>query len=387
MAAGMRLFAIRPIHLWAMRDILRCPLESLLAGIALFFTILLPGIGLLLPHALSSTVRNIFKAAPSIIVRKVNAVGWQPIPVDIAIKAANNVTGVTQATPRVWGIVNGPDGPLTAFGVQKNKDGTFFGIRPEFVPTRGQATLGPGITPSDNAIQLSGALEKRFDVLGKLPRHLGIVANDLVLLDMDDARQLLGVPEGYASDLAVEVFHREEETAILPDLSEAFPWPVRLTTQTEAMGMYTAGYGRCSAISILATLPAILSVCLLMVVNIRSFVNRKKDIAILKAAGWTTGDILRFLSYRVGLIGLPAAGLGMAGVYLLVFSPANQWIATLIFGWQSCPPMLNLMPQGALFVLLEVAAWVLLPYTASALIPALFGASKDVQALLTEAGA
>jgi hypothetical protein len=45
----------------------------------------------------------------------------------------------------------------------------------------------------------------------------------------DDARQLLGLAPGQASDLAVHLFRREEEQAILADLAAAFPWPVRIT--------------------------------------------------------------------------------------------------------------------------------------------------------------
>ncbi len=375
---------IRPIHIWAMRDALRRPFESLLTAAALFLTIVIVGTGLLVPHALSSTVRGILHAAPSIIVRRINAVGWQPIPVDAAVEAATGVVGVVEAKPRVWGLVAGPEGPLTVVGVRAEDRAALTGGGLAEIPAAGQAVLGPGIDARTAAggLRLSGVVEKRFIPIGRLSRELGLVAHDLVILSMTDARRLLGIPEGYASDLAVDVFHAGEEDAILPDLSRAFPWPVRLVPRNESIGIYATGYGRCSAIGMIAAIPAILTVCLLVAVNVRQSADRKRDIAILKSVGWTTGDIVRLLLYRVLFIGLPAAALGMAAAFLLVFGPANRWIGTLLLGWRTPPPLLNLDPQGAFVVLLEVTACVLIPFMGSALWPALAGASRDVQELL-----
>ena len=380
----MRKPLIHPIHIWAVRDALRRPFESLLTAAALFLTIVVVGTGLLIPHAVSSTVRGILQEAPSIIVRSINAVGWQPIPAAPAVAAATGVIGVVDAKPRVWGVVTGPNGPLTVIGIRPEDGAVLPGVGPERTPAAGQAMVGPGISDisTDAGLPLSGVVEKRFHIIGRLPRELGIVAHDLVLVSMEDARQLLGIPKGYASDLAVDVFHAEEEDAILPDLSRAFPWPVRLIPRNQSIGMYSTGYSRYSAIAMIAAIPAIMAICLLVAVNVRQSVDRKRDLAILKSVGWTTGDIVRLLFYRVAFIGLPSAALGMAAAFLLVFGPANQWIGTLFLGWSTPPPLLNLDPEGAIVVLLEVVACVLIPFMGSALSPALIGAARDVQELL-----
>ena len=375
---------IRPIHVWAVGDAIRHPFESLLTAAALFLTILVVGTGLLVPNALSSTIRNILKGAPSIIVRRINPVGWQAIPAETGVAAASNVTGVIDVRPRVWGLVAGPSGPLTVVGVSPDDRTVLPDVALEKTPTSGQAIVGPGVSPEtlDEGLLLSGVEEKRFDIISKLPGELGIVAHDLVLMSVGDARQLLGLPEGYASDLAIDVFHSEEEDAILSDLSDAFPWPVRLLPRNESVGMYSTYYSRRSAIALIAAIPAILAICLLVAVNVRKSIDRKKDVAILKAVGWTTGDIVRLLFYRVAFIGLPSAALGMATAFLLVFSPLNQWIGAVFLGWSSPPPLLHLDPEGAFIILLEVSACVLIPFIGSALSPALAGAARDVQELL-----
>ena len=178
------------------------------------------------------------------------------------------------------------------------------------------------------------------------------------------------------------MFHSGEEDAILSDLSAAFPWPVRLIPRNQSVGIYSTYYSRRSAVALIAAIPAILAICLLVAVNVRQSVDRKRDVAILKAVGWTTGDIVRLLFYRVAFIGLTSVALGMATAFLLVFGPLNQWIGTVLLGWGSLPPRLNLDPEGALIVLLEVSACVLIPFMGSALSPALTAAARDVQELL-----
>jgi hypothetical protein len=380
----MRKPLIHPIHIWAVRDALRHPFESLFTAAALFLTITVVGTGLLIPHAVSSTVRAILQDAPSIIVRRINPVGWQPIPSAPAVAAATDVIGVIDAKPRVWGVVTGPDGPLTVIGIRTEDGALLPGIGTDHTPDPGQAMVGPGISDisTDAGLTLSGIVEKRFHVIGRLPRKLGIVAHDLVLVSMEDARRLLGIPKGYASDLAVDVFHTEEENAILPDLSRAFPWPIRLIPRNQSIGMYATNYSRSGAIAMIAAIPAIMAICLLIAVNVRQSIDRKRDLAILKAVGWSTGDIVRLLFYRVAFIGIPSAALGMAATFLLVFGPANQWIGTVFLGWRTPPPLLNLNPEGAIIVLLEVVACVLIPFMGSALSPALMGAARDVQELL-----
>ena len=380
----MRKPLIHPIHLWAVRDALARPFESLLTAAALGLTIMIVGTSLLVPHAVSATVNAIMKDAPSIIVRKINAVGWQPLPADPAVAAASRVPGVVRAKPRVWGVVNGPEGPLTVVGIRPQDGEALPGIGPEQTPLAGMAVLGPGVRADgfDNSILLSGSTAKRFEISGRLPRTSGMVTQDLVLLSMGDARQLLGIPAGFASDLAVDVFHPEEESAILPDLSKAFPWPVRLIPRLQSIGLYSGDYSRRSAIAMIAAIPSILAVCLLVAVNIRKSVDQKRELAVLKSVGWTTGDIVRLLGYRVLFIGIPAAALGMAAAFLLVFGPLNQWIGTLFLGWSTPPPALNLEPEGAVVVLLEVVGCVMIPFLGSALSPALTGAAHDVQELL-----
>ena len=200
------------LHIWAFRNVLRRPLESLLMASALTLTIASVGTLLLFPRAVYDTLDQLLNATPAIIVRQVDATGWRPLPIQAAVQAARNVVGVVSARPRVWAVVNGPQGPLTIFGVQKEALPDVYAPYLARVPDRGQAIVGPGVVSSQigGDLALEGSHQASFKIMGRLADETSIFAHDLVLLNILDAQQLMGLPQGYASDLAIDVFHEEE---------------------------------------------------------------------------------------------------------------------------------------------------------------------------------
>jgi cell division protein FtsX len=372
------------LQIWAFRDILRRPIESLLLAAAMTSTIAIVGTLLLFPRAVYDTVDRLLDAAPAIVVRRIDAAGWQPLPTDEAVQAARTVPGVVSLKPRIWGIVNGPDGPLTVIGFAPGTiPEAYKGLLPR-LPEPGQAIVGPGVAAGESAeiLQLEGSMRGTYQVIGRLPDNTGIFTHDLVLLNAQDARKLISLPDGYASDLAVDVFHEGEQDAILVDLAAAFPWPVRCVTRRQSAGIYAGGLDRSGTLGTIAVIPAVLAVCLLVAVNIRKSMGRQSDLGIMKAMGWTTGDIVRLQLYRALSVGLPSAAIGVCLSFFLVYWPGTSWLGTIFLGWETIPPKLYLAPQGAITVLLEVAGFVLAPVIGSALLPAVKAATVDVHELI-----
>jgi len=376
------------LHIWAFRNVLRRPLESLLMAFALTLTITCVGTLLLFPRAVYDTADQLLNAAPAIIVRQVDATGWRPLPIQPALEAARDVVGVVSARPRVWAVVNGPQGPLTIFGVEKEVLPDTYAPYLARAPDRGQAIVGPGVVSSQigGDLTLEGAHQASFKILGRLPDETSIFAHDLVLLNILDARQLTGLSQGYASDLAINVFHEEEQEAILSDLTAAFPFQVRCITRRESAGIYASGLNRRGALGALILVPAVLAVSLLVTVNIRKSMGRQSELGIMKAMGWTTADIIRLQLYRELSVCLPAAVIGVWLSFLMVYWPGATWLGKIFFGWEALPPKLYLDPRGAFTVLLEVAGFILAPVIASAFAPAIKGATADVLNLIQGAG-
>lgn len=375
---------IPSLWVWAARDVLRRPAEVILLGLALAALTAVMGTALLLTEALTNTAGALLAKSPALIIRKVNAGGWSPIPVAESLRIVRSVPGVLAARARIWGTVSSADGPLTIMGVDDAGQKDLLMKQDVPIPASRQAVVGPGVPVQGIGYPLTlNSREKlQFRVVGVFKPETAMATHDIVLLDAADARSLLGIPNGYASDLALDVFYDQEQEAILPDLTAAFPWPVRITTRAAALGSYTAGYARRGSLAALALIPAVLALAFIVVGTVRAHACRRRETGLLKALGWTTGDIVKLQMVRALLIAAPAVTLGLVAAYSLVFWPGTNWPGYVLFGWKARSPGLTLGTSGATLVMCEVGALAVLPFLLATLWTTVRGAIHDPQDLL-----
>jgi hypothetical protein len=372
-----------PLLAWSVRDLSRYPLETALLFLAIFALVAILGTALLLSQALSTTASLILKDSPAVVVRRVNPVGWSALPAQESIRLAQSVPGVLYAGARIWGVASSPGGTVTVFGFDgSNRLDGFPKNVP--VPKRGEAVIGAGVRMAGDPdfIELSGHDTLTLKIIKVLNAKTSIVAHDLVLINPADARKLCGIAEGFASDLTIEVFHEAEAEAILPDLAKVFPWPVQMTTRSEAIGIYTSAATRRGGIVYIAILPGILALALIIVGVVKGQMVQSCNVGLYKALGWTTNNIFQMQLLKALVVGIPAVSIGMLVSYALVFWPGASWPGHLFFGWDESAPQLFLNASGALLVLIEMVALVFFPYLTAALWPILRASIADPQDLL-----
>jgi len=383
--------------LWAGRDVLRRPGVAALFALCLAALTIVTAVPLLLTQAVDDTARALLADSPSLVVRRVDAGGWRPLPAAEAVERASGVIGVTAARPRIWGVVAGPSGPVTVMAAPPaaapdETDGGASTKPPGDSALRqwlailspGKAVVGPALADWQGDLELRGATSLQLDVVGVLEPDTSMAAHDLVVVSPADARLLLGLGPGEASDLAIYVFHDAEEAAIVPDVVAAFPWPVHVRRKAETLEGYTAGLGRRGGLAMLTLTPALLGLVLLVVAAWRDGLARRREVGLLKALGWTTGDVVRLRLWRAAIVGVPAVAVGLAAAYQLVFWPGSGWLGEALLGWPARPVLLTLAPGSAALVLLEVGALVLLPWLVAALWPALRVATSQPERSLVE---
>ncbi|MFZ0725897.1 MAG: ABC transporter permease [Desulfobacterales bacterium] len=370
-----------PFPAAALRDLKRRPLESVLLTAALLLTIAAAAFPLLLALATTTATDRMLQDTPSLVVRKYDALGWTALPGDQSVALAESVAGVIAARPRIWGRVAGPAGPLTVVGIDPRRPA----VPPSSaLPRRGEAVAGADVVwdSAQPFMTLTGRKAVTFKVVGRLDSPVEIAEPKVVGLHIDDARELLEIPAGYASDLALEVFNPAEETAILPELTATFPWAVRITTRTQTAGIYAAALARMSAMAVAFLVPALLAMSLLVTVTVRDRFGRRFEIGLLKALGWTTGDIVRLQTVRALMVVIPAAAGGWLLAVALVFWPQANWFGRLCPGWQGLASRLFFTAGDAGLVFLEVTGLVVLPFLAAALGTVLRCATADPQDML-----
>ncbi len=382
----MQRYRYPPLLLWAGRQVQRRSGRSLLQFTCLTSLVFLSATALLFSRAMDETWTDLMQTAPELIVRRIDAGGWAPLPAAAAMAAARTVPGVIDATPRLWGVVSGPEGPLTVVaslqGLAADPPG---GIAP---PGSRQAVVGQGVIGSlkrsqaGRRLTLTGPHSLTVAVIGVFPADSGPATHDLVWVTADDARQLLGLAPGQASDLAVRLFRPEEAQAIQSDLATALPWPIHITNRGTSTWRHHMRAVRTGGIALVAAIPALLALLLIITDTAVASRGRMAGWGLLKAMGWTSADIVRLQIYQAAMIGLPALTVGLGSAYAAVFQPAVAGVTSLWITGGMHLPTLTLAPGGAVLVMLEVAALVGLPYLATVYLTALHRVAGDPWTML-----
>jgi len=354
-----------PLLVWAARDILRRPGRGILGSACLASVSFLIAVALLFSQAMETTWNQLMARAPDLIVRRIDAGGWAPMPADAAVAAAASVPGALTPTPRLWGVASGPRGPVTVVaspGVLPET--TLQGLTP---PVSGQAVVGRGVaeSPQNGRLILVGQERLPLTIIGTFPAETGLATHDLVWMTPADARRLLGLLPGQASDLAVSLFHDGEEAAIQADLADAFPWPVRITGRSKSILRNHQRAVHTGGIAVVACLPAILALVWIVAGTAATGSARQAHWGLLKSLGWTNGDLVRLQIYQAALLGMPALAAGLASAHAVVFYPPAAGIAAWWLTGGQHLPALVLNRSGALITLLEIAALVIIPYLAA----------------------
>jgi hypothetical protein len=373
--------------LWAVRNLTRHPGRHLLLFAAVLLLVTINSALLLFHQAVTETTLSLIGERPALVVRRLTPGGWAPMPEAQALNSVSHIPGVLNPRPRIWGTVQGPQGPVTVFADMGFDTGALPGSAAPPQPGPGEVWIGGGITDTDvkGPLQLSGYRSLQFKIAGEFDRDTDMATHGLVLLSPGDARRLLDIPPGHVSDLAIDVFHAAEAEAILPELETAFPWPVQITTRQSAVKFYTAFFARKSGVWALVLVPTILALVLLTAALFEGQVRFSSEMGLLKALGWTSADIARYHFYRTGAIGLTAAVAGGALAYGLVFYPGVTWPHHLLLFNSPYVPGLYLNASGVAGVILEIAALVVAPFLVAAYWASLKGVGADPADLL-EAG-
>lgn len=356
---------------FAARRLALRPARTGLLASAVFAATLLLSSGLLLLQAVEQTADRVVARGPSLVVSRLDAGGWAPIPAADA-DVLSRIPGVSAATARVWGVLPGRS-PVTLVG------------DPATSGDDERAVVGPGLEVGPGGrlelTRLDGRTES-LEVRARLPANTAALSRGLVIVPMAVARRFLLLPEPLATDLAVASVRQEEDEALVPEIARALGRPVRVSTRAQMAKAFHALSSQRSGLWLLLALPTLLGLALVVAAVATGGPDARVEAGRLKLLGWTTWDVARL--HLVGALAPAAAAAALAlsasyaGIFLFGGGPA----AALLLGFDDLAPSLSLTPEGALLVLAEVAGLVLAPCAFAALLPAVRLARADPSELL-----
>ena len=205
---------------------------------------------------------------------------------------------------------------------------------------------------------------------------------DVILVGEADARELLQVPVGQATDIAVRLNPPEEAVVMVRKIAERLP-QARILDRELMNRAYDLTFDQRGGILGAMLLPALTA---LLVLAWDRFTgvgpNERQEIGALKAMGWLTADVLTVRLLENLVLGLEGAVAGMAAAYLYVFYAQAPGLLGIMCGWSSLYPAFHPAPAVTGGQVLVLSGLIVLPLVAAGLVPAWRAATQDPLALL-----
>lgn len=319
----------------------------------------------LFSNALRSEAQYVLAGAPEVVLQRMVAGRHDLIPPGY-LEQIGRIRGVQKKEGRLWGYYY--DSVLKA-------NYTFM-ARPASEVADGQIMVGEalarerGLAPH-NMISFrsySGKLFS-FEVAAVLSPDSELLSADLVLLSEGDFRRFFEYPDDHYTDIALSVANPLEVRNVAAKLSAALP-DSRPILRDEVLRTYQSVFDWREGILLTVLAGAILAFAILAWEKASGLsAEEKREIGILKAIGWETGDVIRMKVWEGLLISLTAFLAGFLAAYVHVFHFGAAIFEPVLKGWSVLYPKFALVPAVDGLQVATLFFFTVFPYTAAILVP------------------
>lgn len=347
---------------------------------------------LLLTGAIKKEAQRGVSGLPDITVQRLVAGRHYPIPASYA-ERLDEIFGIQKIEPRLWGyyLDSSTQSNYTIIGYDADKDSWKEGLgliisqdEKKEKLEEGQAILGEGIMKARYlrlgqkfALHTYDFKLLPFRVIGSFKGITNLQTYDVILLSMEDARKILGMEKGLATDLGVSVYNKNEVTTIAKKITEVLPG-IRVVVKSQLGRTYDTVYSWKSGYVLITLVGSLLAFAMIVWDKASGLsAEEKREIGILKAIGWDTSDILIMKFWEGLAISLPSFMIGIIFAYIYTFFMGAPVLKYVIIGWSVLYPPFKFTPNVDLNQLLVLLFLTVIPYIISTIIPSCKAAIID----------
>ncbi len=349
-------------------------------GLLLVFSLLVFAIAsvMLFTSALRAEAARVLAASPEVILQRLVAGRHDLIPPGY-IERIGRVRGVQRIEGRLWGYYYDPV-------VKANYT---FQVLADNPPAPGSIVVGAGLARF-RGVRPGNTLSFRsyagrlfsFTVTEVLPASAELVSSDLVLLSEADFRAFFDYPAGHYTDIALSVANPLETRTVATKLSTLLP-DSRPILRDEVLRTYASIFDWREGIVLTLLSAALLAFGILAWDKASGLsAEERREIGILKAIGWETGDVIRMKLWEGLLVALSAFLTGYLAAYLHVFHFSAAFLAPVLKGWAVLYPRYTLTPAIDGLQIATLFLFTVFPYAVAVLVPIWRAAITDPDAVM-----
>ncbi|HRD64849.1 MAG TPA: FtsX-like permease family protein [Candidatus Competibacter sp.] len=349
-------------------------------GLLLVYTLLvfLFASALLLGQGLRREAAILLQDAPEVIVQRLVAGRHDLLPANW-LDTLRRIRGVGAVQGRLWGYYYDP-------AVKANYT---LMVAPERQLAKDEIVIGAALARIRQigigdylGLRAADGQPLPLKVTGILDSASELLSADLLLLSEASFRALFDFPPDVYTDAVLTVRNPREARTVAEKIVLAFPGS-RPILRAEILRTYDAVFNWREGMLFIVLGTLLLAFAILAWDKAAGLsAEEKREIGILKAIGWETGDILRMKLWEGALLSLTAFLAGYTLAWWQVFHGGARLFAPALKGWAILYPDFRLTPAVDGQQILVLLAVTVLPYIVATLIPGWRAAIADPDAAM-----
>jgi ABC-type lipoprotein release transport system permease subunit len=216
---------------------------------------------------------------------------------------------------------------------------------------------------------LASGESKKVMIYDTLPKESALISNDTIITDIALAKEILNIDDAYISDIALMVPNDAERENIKLKLL-ASSYDTKVISKSELQSAYANFYNYKGGIFLLLFTVVFLTFMLILYQRY-SMINSsdKKEIAILRATGWSIKDVLKLKILETLVVGLFAFIVGVLLAFVYVFYLDAPLLRGIFLGFSNLENHTAFTPVFDMGLLSSLFLFFIVPFVASVLIP------------------
>ena len=337
-------------------------------------------------HSIKQEAAVLLKNAPEMLVQRVQAGRHALVPTGY-LEKIRGMRGVITARGRLWGYYYDPVvGANYTLMVPDGDMGVGDSVPS---PPEGGIIIGNGISRSRPLLLGERISLRTYDgknlalkVKDVLTPESELVSADLILVSEEDFRSLFGTPEGFVTDIALEVRNKRELATIAGKVVDMLP-DTRPITRDEIKRTYDAVFNWRGGMMAVVLFAAVLAFVIFAWDRAAGLSAEEKwEIGVLKATGWETSDVLLMKFWEGTVISLSSFIAGVVLAYIHVFFASSFLFEPALKGWSTLYPDFSLVPCISPHQIFALFFLTVMPYTAVTIVPSWRAATVDPDSIM-----
>ncbi len=217
---------------------------------------------------------------------------------------------------------------------------------------------------------------KIFDTIRE---GIELETNDIILLPLDLAKRILGIPPERITDIAINVGQPFEIPLISQKIKDRFP-DLRMHSREQLKNEKMKLYHFKSGLFILLFLNSFLAFAVLLFTKASSLSSEQiQRIRILRISGWSIQQILVWKSFEAIIFTVITYCMALMGSVFYIFQFKAPILKEILLGNANLEPMLRISPHIRMDLLFFLFCFILFLYLLASLIPAWKAAISDIK--------